>query len=82
MDLFLGEPERWNQGIGTILIRVMTNRLVKESGASVIVVDPRVDNLRAIHVYEKCGFKKVALLAKHELHEGQYRDCWLMNFRS
>ncbi len=81
MDLFLGEPDRWNQGIGTLLVRAVANRLIQECEAEVIVVDPRVDNLRAVHVYEKCGFKRIRLLRNRELHEGKYHDCWLMQLK-
>ncbi|WAH39182.1 GNAT family N-acetyltransferase [Alicyclobacillus dauci] len=78
MDQFLGEPEIWNQGIGTVLVREVSDWLLRQRGADYVVMDPRVDNLRAIHVYEKCGFKKVKLLPQRELHEGIYHDCWLM----
>ncbi|MEH1834506.1 MAG: GNAT family protein [Nostoc sp.] len=39
--------------------------------------DNPFDNPRAIRCYEKCGFVKVKLLPAHELHEGEYSDCWL-----
>ncbi|MEI3614864.1 GNAT family N-acetyltransferase [Pseudogracilibacillus sp. SO30301A] len=81
MDQFLGEPDMWSKGIGTLLVTVVAKWLFQEYKADRVVMDPRVDNLRAIHVYEKCGFKKVKLLPKRELHEGKYHDCWLMEMR-
>ncbi|WP_309138169.1 GNAT family N-acetyltransferase [Priestia megaterium] len=45
-----------------------------------IVLDPQAWNQRAIACYEKCGFKKVKYLPKHEYHEGELRDCWLMEY--
>ncbi len=81
MDLFLGEPDRWNQGIGTTLVRSVANQLFREYHAAAVVVDPRTDNLRAVHVYEKCGFAKLKLMQGHEWHEGQYRDCWIMEWK-
>lgn len=80
LDQFLGEPDKWNQGIGTTLVRVVANWLIDEAGADKVVLDPGADNPRAIHVYEKCGFRKKKLLPKREFHEGTYRDCWLMEF--
>lgn len=80
MDQFIGEPDYWNRGIGQLLVRSMVQFLVEAKQAEKIVMDPQTWNERAIHCYEKCGFKKVQLLPKHELHEGEYRDCWLIEF--
>jgi aminoglycoside 6'-N-acetyltransferase len=78
MDQFLGEPDLWNKGIGTLLVESVTDWLFQECKADRVVMDPRVENTRAIHVYEKCGFRKVKLLPERELHEGKHHDCWLM----
>ena len=78
MDQFIGESTYWNKGIGTQLVRAMVAYLIEEKGADRIVMDPQTWNERAIRCYEKCGFKKVKLLPENELHEGEYRDCWLI----
>ncbi|WP_336785111.1 GNAT family N-acetyltransferase [Paenibacillus sp. MMO-177] len=78
MDQFIGEPRYWNKGIGSELIKETVQYLIKERGARKIVMDPQAWNTRALRVYEKSGFKKVKLLEKHEWHEGEYRDCWLI----
>ena len=78
IDLFIGEPERRGQGIGTRALSALVAYIFAELGARTIVIDPRIDNLRAIRSYEKCGFRKVKALPAHELHEGLRRDCWLM----
>jgi aminoglycoside 6'-N-acetyltransferase len=78
IDLFIGETDYWNQGIGTKILSVFVNYLFEQLQAEKIVIDPHVDNLRAIRCYEKCGFVKIKLLPAHELHEGKYSDCWLM----
>ena len=70
----------WNKGIGTKLVSSVVEYLIREKGADRIVMDPQTWNERAIHCYEKCGFEKVKLLPKRELHEGAYRDCWLMEY--
>jgi len=80
MDQFIGEYNYWNRGIGKLLVRSMVQFLVEVKQAEKIVMDPQTWNERAIHCYEKCGFKKVKLLPKHELHEGKYRDCWLIEY--
>lgn len=81
MDQFIGEPAYWNKGIGTQLVRSVVAYLIRKNGANRIVMDPQIQNERAIRCYEKCGFEKVKLLPRHELHEGEFRDCWLIEYK-
>ncbi len=81
MDQFIGESSYWNKGVGTLLIRLMVRYLIEEQGVDGIVMDPQTWNERAIRCYEKCGFEKVKLLPANEWHEGEYRDCWLVEYR-
>jgi len=78
IDLFIGETKYWNRGIGTKILSIFVNYLFAVLLADKIVIDPHIDNARAIRCYEKCGFVKIKLLPAHELHEGEYSDCWLM----
>ncbi len=78
LDQFIGESEFWNKGIGPLLVTSMVDYLFSEKKAGRIIMDPMISNVRAIKCYEKCGFRKVMVLPKHMLHEGRYRDCWLM----
>ncbi|WP_404452179.1 acetyltransferase [Virgibacillus necropolis] len=80
-DQFIGEVDYWNQGVGTLLVRSMVDFLINEKGANRVVMDPQAWNERAIFCYEKCNFRKVKFLPEHELHEGEMRDCWLVEFR-
>ena len=79
-DQFIGEVEYWNKGIGTSLVRAMTKYLIEKENADRVVMDPQTRNTRAIKCYEKCGFRKVKILPKRELHEGKYQDCWLIEY--
>lgn len=81
MDQFIGEPEYWNKGIGTKLVKGVSEYLLDSKIANIVSVDPQTRNERAIRCYEKCGFKKVKLLPNQELHEGMMQDCWLMEYR-
>ena len=78
IDMYIGEPAHWDRGIGTKALRMLMGYLFSELGANRIVIDPHVANRRAVRCYEKSGFKKVKVLKENELHEGAYRDCWLM----
>ncbi len=78
LDLFLGVPEKWGKGLGTGALRLMLAHLFETRGARRVVVDPHVDNPRAIRAYEKVGFRAVKRLPAHEWYEGRMVDCWLM----
>ncbi|QJD83208.1 GNAT family N-acetyltransferase [Cohnella herbarum] len=80
MDQFIGESEYWNRGIGSRLIQETVKYLIDHQAATKIVMDPQAWNTRALRVYEKCGFRKKMYLEKHEMHEGQLRDCWLIEY--
>ena len=79
-DQFIGETKYWGQGIGKVLMKLMINFLITVKGAQKIILDPQSWNERAIKCYEKSGFRKVKLLPKQELHEGEFKDCWLMEY--
>ncbi|MFS1516383.1 GNAT family N-acetyltransferase [Bacillus sp. SCS-151] len=81
IDQFIGEVEYWNKGIGTLLVRSMVKFLCEKKQADRVVMDPQMWNDRAIRCYEKCGFNKVKMLPKHEFHEGEHRDCWLIEYK-
>jgi aminoglycoside 6'-N-acetyltransferase len=78
VDMFIGEPELWDRGLGTKALAILVAYLYAAAGARGIVIDPRVANARAIRAYEKAGFRKVKVLPRHEFHEGAWYDNWLM----
>lgn len=78
IDQFIGETHLWNQGIGRKLVSAMVKYLFEYEHANKVIMDPQAWNERALACYEKCGFKKVKWLPKHEWHEGELRDCWLI----
>ena len=80
-DLFAGEPELWSTGVGSAAPRLAVRYVFEKRGAKRAVIDPRIDNPRAIRAYEKVGFTKVKVLVGHEEHEGAMQDCWLMELR-
>ncbi|WP_172196579.1 GNAT family N-acetyltransferase [Saccharibacillus qingshengii] len=78
MDQFIGETDCWNQGIGTRVIAAVADYLFEEGGTYKLVMDPQVRNERALRVYEKNGFVRVKRMERREMHEGELRDCWLI----
>lgn len=81
MDQFIGEVNYWNKGIGSKYIKMILSYLKKEKGATVVILDPHKNNLRAIKSYEKVGFKIIKDLPEHELFEGEKVDCYLMEYK-
>ncbi len=82
IDQFIGEPALWGAGFGTRGVKLLLRYLFEVRGAREVILDPRVENKRAIHCYKRCGFREVKLLQAHELHEGMLHDCLLMSYSS
>lgn len=81
MDQFIGESDYWSKGIGTKYTKMIFDFLKKERNVNAVILDPHQDNLRAIKMYQKAGFRIIEDLPKHELHEGKKEDCYLMEYR-
>lgn len=58
IDVFIGEDDYRNRGIGTRAIKLLINTLFEKYDADIILIDPKTNNGRAISCYKKCGFIK------------------------
>lgn len=58
-DLFIGEEEYLNKGIGKKVVDSINNIIYKKYNADSIILRPFKRNERAIKCYEKCNFEKV-----------------------
>ena len=59
IDLYIGEPNFRNKGIGTQVITTFIQGVILvEKDIEYICIDPEVSNERAIRAYEKVGFKR------------------------
>jgi aminoglycoside 6'-N-acetyltransferase len=81
MDLYIGEISCQDKGIGTKIVEGLIGYIKTNKHPHRIVIDPRVDNKRAIRCYEKCGFRIKKLLKEYELHEGRWHDNVLMELQ-
>lgn len=50
----------WNKGYGTEAMKAIVRYVFTETKADILLVPPHRDNLPAIRVYEKAGFRKTA----------------------
>lgn len=73
-----GQTRTSDRGIGPSFLRLVAAYLKEDRAVEVVLLDPHKTNPRAIRAYEKAGFKIVKSLPAHELFEGRWEDCWLM----
>lgn len=66
-----------NQGLGTTMIKHLLE-IAQEKGLKKIYLRVDTKNNRAMHVYEKCGFKIEAKLEKEDYVNGQFKDDYRM----
>jgi aminoglycoside 6'-N-acetyltransferase len=78
VDLFVAARFQ-GRGIGTDALRAVLTYLVDDLGHHRVIIDPAVENARAIHVYEKLGFRRVGVMRRYErAADGTWRDGLLM----
>lgn len=78
LDILVGDKGEQGKGYGTDALRAMITYAFKKQKAERVFISPRVSNERAIHVYEKVGFKKEGILRHYEKFEGKWIDCLMM----
>ena len=66
-------PDAHGRGLGPEAIRVLARHLFDDRGHHRLVIDPNAANARAIHVYEKVGFRRVGVLRQYEWDERDRR---------
>lgn len=78
VDIFVATAAQ-GRGVGPDAMRALIAWLIEARGHHRLTVDPAADNARAIHVYEKLGFRRVGVLRRYErVEDGVWRDGLLM----
>lgn len=79
MDIFVVERAQ-GRGVGTDAVRALARWLVELVGHHRLVIDPAVDNERAIRCYERVGFRPVGVMRRYERGaDGTWHDNLLMD---
>jgi len=81
LDLFVGEPELHETGLGRRIVRSVAEYLLHERAARDVVIMPYPENERAVRSYAAAGFVAAAIVPDHEIHEGVMRDGLRMHYR-
>jgi RimJ/RimL family protein N-acetyltransferase len=89
LDICIGEPGQWGRGYGSDALITLLRWFFTSTPVRRVFLQPRVVNQRAVHVYEKVGFKREGVLEKGEMIDGELfdnvmmaaiRDEWLSKF--
>jgi aminoglycoside 6'-N-acetyltransferase len=79
LDIFIAAGSQ-DRGLGTEVMRKVVRLLIEERGHHRITLSTSPENSRAIHVYEKVGFRTVGTMRKATLRDrsGEWEDELLM----
>jgi len=78
VDIFVGSAAQ-GRGVGPDAMRTLIAWLFDVREHHRLTVDPAAENARAVHVYEKLGFRRVGVLRRYErVEDGVWRDALLM----
>jgi aminoglycoside 6'-N-acetyltransferase len=82
VDIFVSAAVH-GRGVGPDAMRTLIAWLIEARDHHRVTVDPAVANARAIHVYEKLGFRPVGVLRRYErVADGSWRDALLMELQA
>ena len=72
---------RWHgTGVAVDALRTLARHLVQAEGHHRLVIDPAVDNGRAVACYQKVGFRPVGVMRRYERGaDGTFHDSLLMD---
>jgi len=78
VDLFVSARFQ-GRGVGSDALRAVLSYLLDDLGHHRVIIDPAVGNERAVHVYEKLGFRRVGVMRRYERGaDGEWHDGLLM----
>lgn len=78
IDIFIGNPDARNCGLGTEAVRTLLQYLFETKGLNRVSIDPTPSNRRAIRAYEKAGFRLDGVLRRHMRVDGRWADIAFM----
>jgi RimJ/RimL family protein N-acetyltransferase len=74
LGIVIGEKEYWGTGYGTEAIITLLDFAFSQMNLHRVYLRVFEDNQRALHCYEKCGFKPEGRLREAHFANGKYKD--------
>lgn len=79
IDVFIGESDARNHGVGTETMRTLLRYLFEVKGVHRVTIDPEPANVRAIRSYAKAGFHFDGVIRHADrFADGRYVDAHMM----
>lgn len=72
-------PEYQGKGYGAMLIKELTEYVVRELDMRCLYLEAFADNKKGIKLYEKCGFRKEKILHDKIFKDGNFKDVVIMS---
>lgn len=79
LDILIGDDQEWGKGYGTDALQAMIKYAFRNQNTERVFLTPYAYNSRAIHLYQKVGFKKEGILRHFDKIEGKFRDCIMLS---
>ena len=79
IDIFIGEPEARDRGLGTEALRTLLQYLFETTRVNRVTICPEPSNRRAVRAYEKAGFRLDGVLRRHMKIDGRWVDIAFMS---
>ncbi|MGA7988726.1 MAG: GNAT family N-acetyltransferase [Candidatus Dormiibacterota bacterium] len=78
IDIFIGEAGLLGQGLGSRAVRLISDHLFAEEGASAVALATEVGNTRAQAAYVRAGMRAIRQFLDTDLRDGQRVESILM----
>ena len=78
LGIFIGDKNYWGRGFGTDATQTLLRYAFQEANLHRIELEVFSFNQRAIHMYDKCGFKLEGTRRQALFREGQWHDEHIM----
>ena len=79
IGLFIGPPEMWDRGLGFDVLKALVRFGFEQMNLNRIHLRVFAANQRAIHLYEKAGFRHEGCWRQAEFRHGRYHDLLWMS---
>ena len=79
VGLFIGSPEMWDRGLGSDVLKTLVRFGFEQMNLNRIYLQVFAGNQRAIHLYEKVGFRHEGRWRQAGFRHGRYHDLLWMS---